>query len=85
MNTSTDFTIDEILGLDPKVITEALTLFGGLVYWVDNDVFTNTPERANSVAGAESTLQLARQIMRQIDKAIRPGPSIQEPREPGFS
>lgn len=85
MNKKCNITADEILDLDPKILAEAMKLFRDLIYWVDNDVFTDAPERAESVAGAEATLQQARQIMRQIDKAIRPGLSIQEPREPGFS
>jgi hypothetical protein len=40
MRTSTDFTIDEILYLDPKILAEALNLFQHLIAWVDNDVFT---------------------------------------------
>jgi hypothetical protein len=82
MRTSIDFTTDEILCLDPKILTEALTLFQQLISWVDNDVFTDAPERAESVAGAEATLQLAHQVMEKIEKtfdaqAIEDGKIIQ--------
>ncbi len=40
MCTSTDFTMDEIIYLDPKILTEVLNLFQQLIAWVDNDVFS---------------------------------------------
>ena len=70
MNTNGNFTIDESLYLDPKILAEALNLFQQLVAWVDNDVFTDAPERAESVTGAEETLQLSHQVMRMIEKAL---------------
>jgi hypothetical protein len=70
MNTNGNFTTDEILYLDPKILAEALNLLQQLVAWVDNDVFTDAPERAESVAGAEETLQLSHQVMRMIEKAL---------------
>lgn len=68
MRTSTNFTIDEIFYLDPKILAEALTLFQQLISWVDNDVFTDAPERAESVAGAEATLQLAHQLIEKTER-----------------
>jgi len=90
MRTSTDFTIDEILYLDPKILTEVLNLFQQLIAWVDNDVFTDAPERAESVAGAEETLLLAHQVMRKIEKtleekAIEDGNMIQSRLAPGLA
>ena len=90
MCTSTDFTIDEILYLDPKILTEVLNLFQQLIAWVDNDVFTDAPERAESVAGAEETLQLSHQVMQKIEKtlqekAIEDGNMIQSRLAPGLA
>ena len=90
MCTSTDFTIDEILYLDPLILTEALNLFQQLIAWVDNDVFTDAPERAESVAGAEETLQLSHQVMRKIEKtleekAIEDGNMIHSRLAPGLA
>jgi hypothetical protein len=51
-------------------LAEALTLFQQLLSWVDNDIFTEAPKRAASVAGAEATLQLAHQVMEKIEKAF---------------
>jgi hypothetical protein len=46
MNTNGNFTIDETLYLDPKILAEALNLFQQLISWVDNDVF---PMRLNGL------------------------------------
>lgn len=76
MCASTKFTIDEIIYLNPKIVAEALTLLRELIFWVDNDVFTDAPERAKSVAGAEATLQLARQMIKNIDQVIGASPIV---------
>ncbi len=57
-------------------------MFQQLIAWVDNDIFTDAPERAESVAGAEATLQLAHQVIEKIEKtfeaqAIEAGKIIQ--------
>ena len=90
MRTSTDFTIDEILYLDPQVLTEVVNLFQQLIAWVDNDVFTDAPERAESIAGAEKTLQLSHQVMQKIEKtlqekAIEDGNMIRSRLAPGLA
>ncbi|MGD8752602.1 MAG: hypothetical protein PVG14_14325 [Anaerolineales bacterium] len=53
MNTLCTYTKDEILHLETEILAEALTLFQNLISWMDNDIFTDAPERAKSVAGAE--------------------------------
>jgi len=90
MSTNGNFTIDEILYLDPKILTEVLNLFQQLIAWVDNDVFTDAPERAESVTGAEETLQLSHQVMQKIEKtleekAIEDGNMIQSRLAPGLA
>ena len=82
MRTSTDFTTNEILYLDPKILAEVLTLLQQLISWVDNHVFTDAAERAERVAGAETTLQPAQQVTEKIAKtfeaqAIKDGKIIQ--------
>jgi hypothetical protein len=73
MNTYCNFTIDEILYLDPEILAEALTLFQNLIAWADNDIFSEAPERAERVTGAEATLQLSHQVMGKIEKTIQDG------------
>jgi len=82
--------MDEILSLDPKILTEVLNLFQQWIAWVDNDVFTDAPERAERVTEAEETLLLAHQVMRKIEKALEEkanedGNTIQSRLAPGLT
>jgi hypothetical protein len=85
MSTNGNFTPDEVRYLAPKILAEALNLFQQLVAWVDNDVFTDASERAESVAGAEETLLLAHPVMEKIEKAIQEGKLIQTRLAPGLA
>ena len=65
-------------------------MFQQLIAWVDNDVFTDAPERAESVAGAEATRQLSHPVRQKIEKtleekSIENGNMIQSRLAPGLA
>jgi hypothetical protein len=70
MNISTDFPTEGLRHFDLKILAAILTLFHELISWVDNDVITDAPQRAESVTEAEATIQRVHNAVKRIEKEI---------------
>jgi len=52
------------------LLVDALRILQELVSAVENDIFTDAPERASSVVEAESAIRQAHQIFRTLERAV---------------
>ena len=51
------------------LLVDALRILRDLVSAIENDVFTDAPERASSVAEAEATIRQAHQVFHSLERA----------------
>ncbi len=64
------FTANNVTSISPELLAKALNIFVDLLGEVSNDVFTDSPERAISVANAEEGIVSALAVFRKIRETL---------------